>query len=197
MIMSLSKKCVFVAFITGLSLTILPESGLAGTTGKISGKVVDAETGEGLPGANVVVVGTMSGAATDLNGRFVILNLAPGSYALKASMMGFRAQTVQNVSVNVDLTTKVSFSLSTQILEMGEVVVVTASRPMITKDMTATQATVGADEIAALPVEELSDVVQLQAGVVRGRDGGLHIRGGRAEEFSYLVDGVALSDVYP
>ncbi|MCZ6671330.1 MAG: TonB-dependent receptor, partial [Verrucomicrobia bacterium] len=194
--MSLSKKCVFVAFITGLSLTILPESGLAGTTGKISGKVVDAETGEGLPGANVVVVGTMSGAATDLNGRFVILNLAPGSYALKASMMGFRAQTVQNVSVNVDLTTKVSFSLSTQILEMGEEVVVTASRPMITKDMTATQATVGAGEIAALPVEEFSDVVQLQAGVVQGRDGGLHIRGGRSDEISYMVDGVALSDVY-
>jgi len=111
-------------------------------------------------------------------------------------MMGYQAQAIENVVVNVDLTTKVSFTLSTMILEMGETVVVTAGREMITKDMTATQATIGAEEIEALPVEEFSDVVELQAGVVQGRDGNIHIRGGRSEEISYMVDGIALTDVY-
>jgi len=179
-----------------LSIPILSGIALAGITGKISGKVIDSETGESLPGANVVVVGTVFGAATDLGGRFVILNLAPGRYTLKASMMGFQAQSVQNVSVSVDLTTKVSFSLSASILEMGEEVTITANREMITKDMTATQATVGAGEIEALPVEEFSEVVQLQAGVTKGRDGAIHIRGGRSSGVSYMVDGVALSDVF-
>lgn len=168
----------------------------AGTKGKIVGKVVDGETNEGLPGANVIVVGTNQGAATDLDGRFMILNLPPGNYTLKASMMGYQAQTQQNIIVNIDLTTKVSFNLSSQILEMGEEVVVTAQRELITKDMTATQAVIGAEEIEALPVEEFSDVVELQAGVVQGRDGEIHIRGGRSDEISYMVDGVALTDVY-
>lgn len=177
-------------------LLFLSTTVYSGTTGKITGKVIDAETGEGLPGANVIVVGTSSGAATDLNGNFIILNLHPGSYTLKASMMGYNDQTFQNIGVNIDLTTKVAFKLSSTILEMGSEVVVTANKEMIKKDMTATQSTVGSKEINALPVEEVSDVVELQAGVTQGRDGKIHIRGGRSDEISYMVDGVALTDVY-
>lgn len=168
----------------------------SGTTGKIAGKVIDAETSEGLPGANVVVVGTTMGAATDLHGEFIILNLPPGRYTLKVSMMGYQAQTLQNIAVSIDLTTKVSLYLSSTVLEMGEEVVITATREMITKDMTATQAVVGSEEIEALPVEEFSDVVELQAGITKGRDGNIHIRGGRTEEISYMVDGVELTDGY-
>jgi len=168
----------------------------AGQTGKIAGKVIDAETNEGLPGANVIVAGTTRGAATNLQGEFIILNLPPGRYTLKASMIGYQVQTMQDVVVQVDLTTKVSFTLSSTVLELGEEVVVTANKEMITKDMTATQATVGAGEINLLPVEEVGDVVKLQTGVVQGRDGKLHIRGGRSTEVSYMVDGVEMTDVF-
>ncbi len=168
----------------------------AGTTGKIKGKVLDSRTGEGLPGANVIVVGTTKGAAADLDGIFIILGLPPGTYVLKASMIGYGAQTLENVGVSVDLTTKASFKLSETMLELGEEVVVTASREMITMDMTATQATISTDQIDALPVTEISDVIELQAGVVQGRDGNIHIRGGRSEEIVYMVDGMEMTDVY-
>ena len=61
---------------------------------------------------------------------------------------------------------------------------------------TTTSVSVTPRTSAALPVEEVSDVVQLQAGVTQGRDGQLHIRGGRSEEVAYVVDGVAMGDAY-
>ena len=61
-------------------LLFLPTFVLAGTVGKIQGKVTDLQTGEALIGANVLVVGTSFGAATDVNGEFVINNLDPGVY---------------------------------------------------------------------------------------------------------------------
>ena len=115
---------------------------------------------------------------------------------MKVSLMGCQPQIVLNMSVIAELPTKISFTLAEQISELGEVLVLLANREMISKDMTATQSTIGAGEIEALPVTELSDVVQLQAGVVKGRDGEFHIRGGRSEEITYMVDGVALTDVF-
>ena len=55
----------------------------AGSTGKISGNVIDASTGEGLPFANVFINGTGMGAATDIDGHFTILNVPPGVYSVK------------------------------------------------------------------------------------------------------------------
>ena len=69
----------------------------AGTTGKISGKVTDRETGEPLPGTNVIIVGTSRGAAANVNGSFTILSVAPGIYTLKAQFIGYRAVEIQNI----------------------------------------------------------------------------------------------------
>ncbi len=168
-----------------------------GDKGKIVGRVLDAETGEPMPGVNVLLVGTLLGASTDLDGDFLILNIPPKTYTLRASMIGFQPQVVEGLVVRADLTTRVAdIRLGTQVFELGDEVVIVANREMIIKDMTATQAVIGADEIAALPVEEFLDVVQLQAGVNQGRDGSLHIRGGRSEEILYMVDGVPMSDVF-
>ncbi len=192
------KKSIYKYFSTILLILFFADYHLpvfAGTTGKIVGRIVDAETGEGLPGANILLTGTIMGASTDVDGDFIILNVPPGRYNLEASMLGYQTQTLQNIVVKVDLTTKAAFKLSSEAIA-GQEVVVTAQAELITKDMTASQAVVSAQEIEALPVEEFEDVVTLQAGVVKGRDGELHIRGGRSEEVVYMVDGVALSDVY-
>ena len=190
-----SKKRPFV--LTLLLLLLGASPAWAGTSGKIVGRVLDAETGETLPGANVIVVGTTSGAATDLDGEFLIINIAPGRYRIQVSMLGYQTRIVENVVVQTNLTTRLpDVILFSEAITMNEEVVVVAQREMITKDMTATQSVIGADEIDALPVEEFADVVQLQAGVTKGRDGQLHIRGGRSEEVVYMVDGMAISDVY-
>ncbi|HSH65074.1 MAG TPA: carboxypeptidase-like regulatory domain-containing protein, partial [Bacteroidia bacterium] len=58
-------------------VVLLSQLALAGTTGKIQGKVTDKNTGEPLPGVNVIVVGTNIGSATDVNGEYFILQVPP------------------------------------------------------------------------------------------------------------------------
>src|SRR5690606_7999933 len=70
-----------------------------GQAGSIRGQVVDAVTQEPLPGVNVVVVGTLQGAATDVDGRFTIEPVAPGTYVVQASSVGFTAQAKTDVVV--------------------------------------------------------------------------------------------------
>lgn len=168
---------------------------LAGNTGKIAGKVKDAN-GEALPGANVILLGTTLGAAADMEGHYVILNVAPGTYQLKATMIGYQGMLVNNVQVSVDLTTRINYSLQEAVVELGDEVVVTAERPMIVKDQTSSAAVVGALELEALPIDQVEEAITLQTGVVQSADGGIHIRGGRSNEIQYLVDGIAVTDPF-
>ncbi|MBN1542112.1 TonB-dependent receptor [candidate division KSB1 bacterium] len=168
----------------------------AGTTGKITGRVVDQSTGDPLPGANVFLENTTMGAATDLDGNFVILNVPPGVFTVRARMIGYTDMRVEGVVVRIDLTSTVNFSLQETVLDIGEAVTIIAERPMIIKDLTATTAVVGAEDMQALPVTEVSEAVELQAGLIKGADGGLHVRGGRSGELSYWIDGMPITDVY-
>ncbi|UCE07474.1 MAG: TonB-dependent receptor, partial [bacterium] len=177
-------------------LLVVVSSVQAGTTGKITGRVVDQETNEPLAGVNVVIKGTTMGAATGINGQYFILNVPPGSYTLSAQMIGYIKQEVQSVIVNVDLTTMINFSLSSTVLDVGEGVTVVAERPLIQRDATASAAIVSSAEIEVSPVETFKEVVQNKAGVTVDRDGDIHIRGGRADEIVYLVDGVANVDPF-
>ncbi|MBN2000586.1 TonB-dependent receptor [candidate division KSB1 bacterium] len=166
----------------------------AATTGKITGVITDTETKEPMPGVNVVLDGTNIGAATDLNGRYIILNVRPGNYVLKVSMIGYKTHVVQNVSVSIGLTTTINIQLQQTVLDAGEEVTVIAERPLVRMDMTSSLVSVGAREIEDLPVQTVNDVLTLQAGVVDA--GGLHIRGGRSSEIAYWVDGVATTNQY-
>jgi len=159
---------------------------LPGTTGKIAGRVTDAKTGEPLPGANIIIEGTLRGTASDVDGFFVILNVPPGTYDLTASMLGYQPMTVKNVKVEVDRTTEVNFSLSPTIAVKVKPVIVKATPPIVRKDLTESVAIVSHEEVAALPVLSVSEVVTQQAGVIER--GGLHIRGGRPDEVVYVVD---------
>lgn len=163
---------------------------LAGTTGKIAGKVVESASKEPLIGVNVILVGTTQGAATDRDGNYFILNIPPGSYQLKATAIGYSAVIVNNVRVSIDLTTRINFTLREEAIRMAEVVV-SAERPIVQKDLTSTTAKVGGDQIAMLPIEDIETVVNLQAGVVDG-----HFRGGRSNEVKYMIDGVSVVDVF-
>ena len=109
-------------------LILFPALAVAGSTGKVAGKIVDAETGEGVPGVNVILVGTTMGAATNLDGEYTILNVPPGTYELKASAIGYAPVTVRDVKVNIDLTTRINVQLGESVVELGEEVVIPATR---------------------------------------------------------------------
>ncbi len=164
---------------------------LAGTTGKIAGTVTDAASNEGLVGINVVIEGTKLGSSTDVEGQYTIINVAPGTYTLTCSAVGYQPVRVTNVKVSVDLTTNITFSLKETSVALSEEVVVVAERPLIQRDLTSSSSKVSADQIKAYPVEDISALVNLQAGVVEG-----HFRGGRAGEVLYMIDGIPVTDSY-
>jgi hypothetical protein len=177
---------LIVFLVVGLSMF---SQGFAAVTGKIAGTVKDGETGEALPGVNVMIEGTLLGAATKLDGYYSIINVPPSVITLKFMSIGFNTKRAQGVRVSVGLTSKIDATLSSTVLEMDEVVV-SAERPVIEMDRTNTAAYMASDEIAELPVTEISELIQLQAGVTTDAEGELHFRGGRSGEVAYLMDGV-------
>ncbi len=159
------------------------------TAGKISGFVID-ETSEPLVGVNVIVRGTSLGAATDMDGEFFILNVPPGTYDVEASMIGYASVRIEGLKVSVNRTVSVDFNLQPSVIQ-GEAVVVKADRIALKKDQTSSIRNISAEQIKLLPVQSVGEVVSMQPGVV-----GSHFRGGRNDEVSYLIDGVAVSDAY-
>ena len=163
----------------------------AGTSGKLVGKVSIGDTGEPLIGANVIIVGTNMGAASDVEGNFIIMNIPPGIYSVKCSMIGYKLTTFEHVQISMDLTTRVNYALEQSALEMDEVVVLSHRDPMVVKDLTASTSVVTAEDIALLPVNDVSELLGMQAGMIAG-----HVRGGRSGEIMYAIDGVPMTDVY-
>ncbi len=187
---TVTKRSRLLQFSVFVLITIFGSYIYAGTTGKIAGKIIDKNTGESLLGANIILLGTTLGASADMDGNYFIINIPPGEYQVKASMIGYSSFTIQKVRVSVDQTTKLDFELISESIELTDVVV-TAERLLVRKDLTSTEETISGDNISMLPLEDVSSVVNLQAGVVDG-----HFRGGRSNEVKYLVDGVAVNDVY-
>ncbi len=158
--------------------------------GKIRGVITDSENGETIIGASVLIEGTTKGAATNIDGEYIILAVSPGTVSLRVSYIGYNTTVIEDVRINIDLTTEINIQLSPETVE-GEEVVVVAQRELVRKDVTASLSSVGAEEIEAIPVENFSEVVELQAGVVDG-----HFRGGRTGEVGYWVDGVPVTDSF-
>ena len=109
---SLTKIFILILLLFSGSLT-LAQSGV----GKLSGKVIDADTKEPLIGANVVLLNTDLGAATDVDGNYFILNITPGTYQVKLAMWVMRRKPFRmsvivagvTYELNVDLSTDFTF----------------------------------------------------------------------------------------
>ncbi len=178
--------------VQSLLLLLVPALLIGGTKGKIRGKVTDRQSGEALIGANVIVVGTSAGAASDLNGEYVIVNVDPGTYQLKASFVGYQPITLSNIRVNADLTTEANFQLAAEGVTL-QVVEITAERPLVNKNATnAVRITTG-DDITNIPVRGLNNVIALSAGVVL-QDNAVFIRGGRQDEVGFYLEGVPITN---
>ena len=183
--------------LTGLILLLFffAVSTFASTTGKIRGTIVDAQTGEPLFGSNIILKGTSLGAASDINGVFIILRVPPGSYEVKASMLGYKATIVKNVNVEVDRTIQLNFELSPSSIESDEIVV-TAKRELVRLDVSASETNIQASDIEELPfANRVEDIIGMQAGVQGSLiEGDLQIREGDASEVNVLIDGYSTVD---
>lgn len=166
---------------------------LAGTTGKIAGTVLDDETNEPLPGAVVTVLGTTMGANTDLNGRYMIINVPVGTFSVMAKMMGSETVTYTNVKSIMDLTTTVNFKLKPAPI-VGKEVVIIAVRKMVLADATAKTTIMSSSDIMSLPGGSATSAIGQTAGVVTQANGVQNVRGGRSDEMAYFIDNVVVND---
>ena len=173
-----------------LALIPLITLALSQTTGKISGIIFEEDSKDPLPGANIYLVNTSYGTASDENGRFTIINIPPGKYVLKTDMIGYKSVQMDNLVISVNRTTSLDIEMYQTVIE-GEVVTVEVSRLTQKKDQTGTIKNISSEEIDALPVENIGSVINMQAGVVNG-----HFRGGRNTEVTYMVDGVQVDESF-
>jgi outer membrane receptor protein involved in Fe transport len=161
--------------------------------GRIEGVVRDSANNDRLPGVNIVVVGTTSGAATDGQGRYSIDNLRAGEYSLRVSYIGFETTMFTGIRVRSGETTELNISLREAVLSTDQEVVVIGERPLVDVELASSSFRVTAEQIAAAPLRNVQDVAATQAGVIQDPTG-LYIRGGRAYETGFVVDGVSATD---
>ena len=179
----------FLQTVTIISL-LITGTVIAGTTGKISGKVTDASTGEPLAGANVMIAGTIFGASTDEVGDYFIINIPPGSYEVSVAYIGYEKKVSSNTRVSIDQTTTVNFALNASVIE-GASVDVVAERAIIEQDITGSKAVLTADFLDNMAVVDLEDALSQQTGFVDMGET-QYIRGGTASEVNYMVDGISM-----
>ena len=171
----------------GILLFVATSTMSAQTGGKISGKVIDAETGEPLIGCNITIIGTTMGAITDVEGTFFILNVLPGKYDVQSSLLGYQKVVQRDVIVNSGKTTTADFSLRATTLQQG-VVEIVATRPDVEPEKTSTSVVIRTDDVKQLAgMRNVTDVIGLAADVTDG-----HFRGGRDGEELYTLQGMGI-----
>ena len=173
-------------------ITVVPV--FSGTTGKITGMVTDKESGEPLPGVNVVVDDTKMGAATDISGRYFLLNVPPGRYTLTATMIGYQAMRQENVIVKIDRTIETNFVMSQTVLDLGEIVTVVANRELVRKDVSFSQTNINTNTIEAIPAAYKIDKSLITQAGIKDDGQGILIRRGNYQEISYYLDGMLLKN---
>ena len=203
------NKYILIICVCLLSLTtnLTAQSG-----GKIVGTVTDSSTGQPLVGCSIFIESLMIGDATDKDGNYLILNIAPGTYNIKAQMLGYSPQIIEGVKVSSGLTVNLDFELSSGTIEMQEVQVTSYKIPPVQKDLTSKLQGRTGEEISQIPITSVKDVLVEEAGVTRQINtqpvsslpvfgqfatipsDGLHFRGGRENEASYLLDGIDVAD---
>ncbi|MGH7497181.1 MAG: carboxypeptidase-like regulatory domain-containing protein [bacterium] len=165
----------------------------AAGTGKITGRVIDNQTKEPLIGAHVLVEGTNFGAAADKEGYYVILNLPPGVFTVKATMLGYGTLIQERAKVSINQTTTINFALSQEALQ-AETVVVEATRPVVQLDVSSSQSIVTAEAIQNRPLDNFEEILASEVGVTlaASTEGtGLVVRGGELNETDIVIDGLS------
>jgi outer membrane receptor protein involved in Fe transport len=201
------------AVLMALTLMVPAAAFAQGTTGTIRGKVTDAATGEPLAAVNVVVLesdGTVTnmGNFTNAEGEYVIINVPPGRYTLRASMMGYKITDVTEFLVTVGVSTIQNYALESTVLDVGETIVVLAERELIQRDVAATQQSYTIEEMERMAVSNTTDILNLQTTVYqaykqtediyqyyeRGQSV-MYMRGGRNAEVAFMVDGMQVTNL--
>lgn len=171
----------------------------AAAAGAIDGRVVDAATGEPLPGARIVVTGTAAEASTDRDGRFHLVSVPPGPRTLVVTYLGRKDEVVE-ATVTSGATWRVDVKMS--MVSFEETVTVTAQALILesqeralNQQKTAPNITnvVSADQIGSFPDRNAAETTQRIPGVSITKDQGegryVNVRGTEPRLNAMMIDG--------
>ncbi len=162
-----------------------------GTTGKLAGIVLDAETNESLP-ATVSIENTTIGAISDSEGRFTILNIPPGSYDIRIHLIGYVTKIITDVRISSDKTTTLDVTLeSTVIPESTQVVI--AEKDMLRIDNPAPSYVTNKEELEYSTKQNIEQIIASQPGIIIDYSG-IHSRGSRGDELVVYLNAIRVSD---
>jgi len=188
------RKLFFITIIILLSNSLFAQD----LTGELYGRISDAVTKQSIPFANVIVIGTNNGAATDEAGYFKITNLPLNTYQVRASVVGYNPQTKTDVVIQTSKPTEVNFELVPQAIEIEGV---TVTSDYFSKDPLEVNSirNFSYEEIRRSPggFEDVIRALSVLPGVAQA-DGGrndLIIRGGAPSENLYLINGIEVPNI--
>ncbi len=174
--------------------------------GSIKGRVVEAETSEPLPGANVVLVGTKMGVSTDADGYYHFEKIPSGRYTLEVSYIGFQKTTI-DVQVAASKTATYDVKMSGDANVLDEVTITTVRRQrssvphmtekLMVQEIKALQVVasgISSEQISRSADRNAADAVAKVSGVSIRDDKFIVIRGmNERYNLTYLNDNVAPS----
>ncbi|MDP6089994.1 MAG: TonB-dependent receptor [Candidatus Marinimicrobia bacterium] len=167
----------------------------SGQNGIISGFVTDSSSGEALIGANVVLIESGKGMATEMNGYYIIQSVAEGTYTLMVSYVGFKTYRAP-VSIAAGESKKINVTLAEKMVEMTEVEV-TAERLQRRNNIQPSKINLSPRMMKAAPAlaePDLFRTIQALPGVLTTSEfsTGLVIRGGNTDQNLILLDGITV-----
>ncbi|HZY78630.1 MAG TPA: outer membrane beta-barrel protein [Cyclobacteriaceae bacterium] len=184
-------------FLFTLSLFSLLSLTAWAQNGTIDGQVVDVKTNEAIIGANVVIEGTTVGAATDIEGKFTIANVKPGTYNVVITYIAYKSQTVTDVVVESGKKTTLKVTLVEDIAELAEVVV-TAQKEISNdvsllntiKENKLVVSGISAQQMTKLPDRDAAQVMMRVPGITV-QDGRFVLVRGMPERYNQvLINGI-------
>lgn len=165
---------------------------MAGNTGKLSGTVTDASDHQPIPGAVVIIEELKTGANTDADGKYVILNLPPQTYTVKVRLVGYRTRILKDVKISADQTCFLDAELEdTMFQDSTQVVIV--DRDYLKLPESHRTDVLDNSELDVMPVDDVNQLIATQPGVIVDQ-GAIHIWGSRPGEAMTMVDAIDTRD---
>lgn len=162
-------------------------------SGTLKGKITDADNGEPLPFANVVVIlngNQVAGTNTDFDGEYTIKPISPGTYDVLVSFVGYQPKKITGVQIVANKIRFVNADIGAGVMvDVAEVVEYEV--PLIDKDGGASGGTVSREDIDKLPGRSATSIATTVAGAsTSGTGGGISIRGARSSSTWVYIDGI-------
>lgn len=171
---------------------------LAGSTGQLTGRVVDASTGAAIAGASVTAVSTTGTyrAVTRSNGYYAMVAVYPDTYRVTVTAEGYSPAMSDGNTVNQNVSTNVDFTLTKTATVLGHVTVrgvTTVVQPSVPADqyvLTASSANSTNGSGGSMSLYQTPGIIATLPGVTLDAGGYSHIRGSRFDEVGYEYDGL-------